>query len=45
MIPKAGESGLLLILEKEIENIKLAETINKGKNSYNSSITGSFLNT
>ena len=45
MIPKPGEDGLLLIIESEVSQIKLAETMNRAKSSYPSSMTGSFLNT
>ena len=34
MIPKPGDSGLLIILENEVSEIKLAETMNRVKSSY-----------
>jgi hypothetical protein len=45
MIPKSGENGLLLTLEKEVAEIKAFEAMNRGKSSYATSLAGSFANT
>jgi hypothetical protein len=44
MIPKPGESGLLLILEKEVKELDLSEFNNNRSKGYSSSFAGTTTN-